>query len=277
MCIIVLKLPGGHVTDDQLRTCYANNPDGAGLMYADLAEKKVIIRKGYFDVDKFIDMWHGVEKKLKNSATPVVLHFRISTGGKLDKNNCHPHRIAEDLAFVHNGILWSAGAKSLTSDTVQFRDAFLMDMHASDLTRRTGMMALMEYAIGGSNKMVFLNGRGKYDILNERSGYWSEDKLCWYSNSSYKPKVCPTCGGKMGKYYAETYGICHKCAFEQHRSDGLFNYIRHDNKLDDDVGPGVKPRCKRCGYELKLEDEIECGYCLSCWTYTNLIADEGKA
>jgi hypothetical protein len=145
-------------------------------------EGKVLIQKGFFAFKEFWASWEKTHARIGDS-TPVVFHFRISTSGRLDKTNCHPHRIAGDLAFVHNGVLFSVDKKSKVSDTIIYRDRYLHGLTGKDLEKR-GVFRLIANHIGRGNKFVFLNGAGKYVICNESAGVW--DDGLWYSNSTYK-------------------------------------------------------------------------------------------
>ena len=51
MCIIVVKPSSVVVSRSILENCFANNPDGAGYMFAN--EGKVLIKKGFFDFGEF--------------------------------------------------------------------------------------------------------------------------------------------------------------------------------------------------------------------------------
>lgn len=183
MCIIVVKPAGKTVSREILETCFENNDDGAGYMFA--CEGKTLIKKGFFTFDDFWACWEKTRRIIGDNC-PVVFHFRISTGGNLDKTNCHPHRISKDLAFVHNGILFSVKKDSRVSDTIIYRDRYLRDFTGAMLAKR-GLLDLVARDIGEHNKFVFLNGRGEYAICNESSGVWVEG--IWYSNSTYRPSV----------------------------------------------------------------------------------------
>ena len=52
MCIAILKTKDGVITDQQLRNCFQNNNDGAGIAYT--VNKHIIVRKGIFNEDEFI-------------------------------------------------------------------------------------------------------------------------------------------------------------------------------------------------------------------------------
>ena len=118
MCVIVYKPSGVKApTQADLHNCFLNNPDGAGYMLP--INNKVVIRKGFMTYEDF-------EKDIKNTIkvnnldpidTPIVMHFRISTQGGVNKALCHPYPICENydemrkleskcnLGLAHNGII----------------------------------------------------------------------------------------------------------------------------------------------------------------------------
>ncbi len=217
-----------------------NNDDGAGYMYP--CEGKTLIQKGFFTFKEFWASWEKAHARIGDAA-PVVFHFRISTSGHLDKTNCHPHRIAADLAFAHNGVLFSVDKKSKVSDTIIYRDRYLHGLMGGDLVNR-GIFRLIANHIGRGNKFVFLNGVGKYVICNESSGAW--DDGLWYSNATYKyrstlyapdfPDVatgiwdrewddfppegyCLECGEPLKGAIEENLGTCNLCGSEMYGPD----------------------------------------------------------
>lgn len=239
MCIIAYKPAGKAITKKTFRTCFENNPDGAGFMLP--CEEKVLIRKGYFTFDAF---WGAWEKTLKvhGDGLPVVFHFRIATAGLVDKTNCHPHRIKQDLAFVHNGILSCVEVpkKSRKSDTILYRDMYLRDLCSHDVGEDS-LFQLIGDHIGLYNKFVFMNGAGDVAFANEACGVW--DNGVWYSNAGYLPKFtvfpkggygklsddsdwwdvwrnCEFCGKELDSPEEQAEGLCHCCMAHEEEQYG---------------------------------------------------------
>ncbi len=232
MCIIVVKPAGKTVDRAILENCFANNDDGTGYMFP--CEGKVLIQKGFFTFKEFWASWEKAHARIGDSM-PVVFHFRISTSGHLDKTNCHPHRIAADLAFVHNGILFSVDKKSKVSDTIIYRDRFLSGLVGENLKNKA-LFRLIANHIGRGNKFVFLNGTGKYVICNESSGAW--DNGLWYSNATYKHRTTLCTPGFLD------------------RQSWFW-----DEEWDEFPPEGY---CLECGEPLKGELENELGTCDLC-------------
>ena len=222
MCIIAYKPAGTDIEKEVLQECFSRNPDGAGFMYPKASE--VMIQKGFFDFESFWKAWHKTEKTYGDSI-PYVLHFRISTAGRINYKNSHPHRISPDLAFVHNGILRiNVPKKSKISDTVIYRDKFLVDATPDIVDSQTFQRILGDH-IGIQNKFVFMDGHGRVSIINESQGHWYNG--IWFSNYSYKPATIKISDLSMLKDLAYPY-------------------------------------CDICGKELITEDEIADGLCAAC-------------
>ncbi len=218
MCIIVFKPQKTPVDIDTLRICFENNPDGAGYMFP--CEGKLLIKKGFFTFDDLRSAW-GNFLRVHGDKLPVVFHFRIATAGRIDKTNCHPHRIARDLGFVHNGILSCVKVPkhSKLSDTIIYRDRYLGNLAGKSLHNANLFESISDH-IGPGNKFAFMNARGEVIICNEDQGLW-EDGL-WFSNTSFRDRslpfsffsadvMCEYCGKALETSEELVEGVCQEC------------------------------------------------------------------
>lgn len=179
MCIIIYKkekalLPSYEI----LKKCFIKNSDGAGFCYVDNNDK-IKIEKGFFDFDIFYNRLLDVQNDKH-----LLIHMRIATGGLLDKRNCHPFKINNNLCFAHNGVLDSEIAKSnqVFSDTFTFNEILKsFNFKLKELNSRYFKHLLLQQI--QSNKIVFFENK-KAIILNEELGFW-EDGV-WFSNKCYK-------------------------------------------------------------------------------------------
>lgn len=179
MCIAIVKTKEGTITDLQLKNCFTRNKDGAGFAYP--KDGEVVIEKGFFNFDAFLKRYREVEKECDNN---MLIHFRISTAGLVDKANCHPHRINNKLVMIHNGVLHIDVPKnSKVSDTVLYCKRYLKQL-PKGFTHNDVIMEFMAEHIGDYNKFCFLDSTGYYRIVNEDAGKWVDG--VWYSNESYK-------------------------------------------------------------------------------------------
>ena len=180
MCLAIAKQAGILPNWKYLETGFKKNPDGAGFAIA--RRGRVEIHKGFFTFSAFRQAFEPFAKRA------AAIHFRYATHGKVDQRNCHPFSIVHGkLAMIHNGVLNICTKSDPTwSDTYHYAESVLRPLARCDIAfaRRPHMKFLGEAAIG-SNKMVFLDSRGRFTIWNEKMGV--RDGNVWYSNTGYKP------------------------------------------------------------------------------------------
>lgn len=182
MCIIVFKPKKIELPSDEiLKTCFINNPNGAGYMYR--RGKMVHYHKGFMDVDKFLESLHSnVTKK-----DDVCMHFRIATHGTVRPENTHPFPITSEKAqlhqlsgivnraLCHNGILTGYGIpKSDISDS-----GFFAKMLYPASTEQQ-IKAILDRHNTTSKFFVMT---GKFSII---SGVFTVVDKCHYSNRTYQ-------------------------------------------------------------------------------------------
>lgn len=161
-------------------------------MYTDL-DGILQIEKPFFMFNKFWDAYNRIQQN-RLSKGDMVIHFRITTSGKEDKLNTHPHRIDENIGFVHNGILDIDQRSAKESDTVTLKKYILQ--HLPDMFLSYPGINEMLHAISDGSKLVFLDARmACAQVIHEAEGYW--DNEIWYSNNSYK---------YTNRVYTYTYG-----------------------------------------------------------------------
>lgn len=175
MCIAILNR-SGIISKETFITCYENNPDSMGFVYA--KRGKLYIKKELEDVEKFHAMY---EKVRKNFDGLIAIHFRIGTSGKIDLENCHPFLVNSKLALVHNGILDCVSSNKTHCDTWHFAD--LLKKIGTEPLKHKEFREFLAKVISPS-KMVFLTSTGRAYILNFDKGINTKDN--WYSNNTYK-------------------------------------------------------------------------------------------
>ena len=151
--------------NDTLRTMWNVNSDGAGFMYVE--KGAVRIEKGFMKYKNFIKALEKVGARLDLTATPVVMHFRITTHGGTRPENTHPFPITEslgalkklksttDVGVAHNGIIPITPRKGI-SDTMEYVLSQLAPLKKALPTfyKNKYAMQLIENAI--DSKMAFL-------------------------------------------------------------------------------------------------------------------------
>jgi hypothetical protein len=179
MCLAIFKPAGKEIPEDHLKEGWRHNPHGAGFAYTQSGLVK--IAKGFMSYGKFLKAY---KKRVRKSASALV-HFRWATVGAKTHANCHPFRLSESHAMIHNGHLSGIAIKNGGSDTNNFAKRILgpiVRQHPNFIHTTHGRK-IVNLAIG-SSKVVVLTGTGASVIFNEHKGVW-DDKI-WYSNDQYK-------------------------------------------------------------------------------------------
>lgn len=176
MCIAILNTKkGGRLPKIQIKNSWDNNDMGSGILWCQNGELNVF--KSY-DYDEYVDKYNEIRDN--TAIGNIVLHFRIATSGYNGEHNLHPFLINKDLGFVHNGVIRGLGNKTL-SDTYEFNDMLKKYKH-NFLRCEVSKFFISEYI--GYSKLIFLDSKDGYTIINEELGKW--DSSNWYSNDSYK-------------------------------------------------------------------------------------------
>lgn len=209
MCIIISKEKGVKLPSKKtLKTCFEHNPDGAGLMY--VKNNQVIIDKGYMKFEDFYKRIKGLKREFNSDLTDkaLVMHFRIGTHGKNDKETTHPFPITSsveelrktktttNVGVAHNGIISNYGYYELLSDTQAFIKDFISVFRELDkkFYKNKSVMKLIESK--AASKLCFLDNKENIYYI----GAFVEDNGVKYSNTSYKPYVYFS-GGMFDDYY----------------------------------------------------------------------------
>lgn len=212
MCILVYQPADKRISEAMLADFHDHNPDGFGLMFAEdgkLYTLKSVPEAGQSEEDhckKVIDLYnqHAIGRE-------CLIHFRMRTHGDIDDANCHPYRVTDEVALMHNGVLSSSNPVDKSkSDTWHFIEYVLRPVLDSqpDLISNPEWVDFMSGLIGTSNKFGIMNSQGKICIVNQDSGVWHDG--LWLSNTyawtttkfGYKPKH--TYGYGYGYGYGST-------------------------------------------------------------------------
>lgn len=232
MCIAILKPKDKTISKEILEACHSRNKDGIGFAYVN--NGKVIIKK-FMDFDKFYKEYLDVE-----GISNMLIHFRIATHGNVEVNNCHPFKLNDRMALIHNGIISGYGSKTDNKvDTQDFIDKVIGKI-SYKMWKNPSYRELVGDAIGYS-KFCILDNQDNYYIINEKKGSWVDG--IWYSNDSYKPR-------KKEVVIAPA---------KKSEQKSLFNYIT---------------RCQKCGKIVKTNSwwQDDCPKCkgkLECIGYIN--------
>ena len=226
MCILICKEKNVELpSKKRLEICFENNSDGCGFMFT--RDNKLIIEKGFMDFDNFYKRLMEVDKELNLYEQNVILHFRISTSGKICGNLTHGYVVTDDynkmketyveleegIAMSHNGILPSKYIPSKEiqnkhniNDTMKFIHDVVYPLVQLDKYSvfKPFYQDMLEKEIG-TNKLAFLNSNGEVAkvgkfILGDDGVYYSNDTYqeVWWSSYSTSSTV-------SGSYYYGNY------------------------------------------------------------------------
>jgi len=183
-------------THGMLSDIYTSNPDGIGIMYSTTKGLKVtkVLPKSVADATQFIS-------KLPNDDRELAIHFRWTTHGHTNMENCHPYDVVKGyVAMMHNGVLHTGNAADKAkSDTWHFINDYLASPVAEHppLVHNDKFLDMIAEFIG-DNRFVFMDGEGKMSHVNydqgvEHDGMWFSNTYAWkpsrlipHYQSSYK-------------------------------------------------------------------------------------------
>lgn len=205
MCIAICKPSGVKIAKRILKACFKSNPDGAGFAYASPEQGKVILTKGFFSFRSFWEHYREIDPENRS----VLIHFRVSTSGKIDSVNCHPWRIDEKHAMIHNGMLTSRFPTLKSeeySDTGLFTHTILkpLFLQSQNAWKTEAFEWMLEEAIGGGNKIAIMDHTGEFKIFNKHLG--ENEHGAWFSNKTYKEeRVRNKTTSKSSNFYSKSF------------------------------------------------------------------------
>lgn len=270
MCVIVHKERGIEVPNSEvLKKCFTRNPDGSGILLHRKGTKTCEIHKGFMKFDDF-------EKALKDlnvtKDDDLVMHFRITTSGGTNPENCHPFPISREVsdlkavrmnaarAFVHNGVLGTGDEKIKISDTQVFVKDVMSRDEISNHLENEEVQKIIEELAGTGNK--FFVADAEKDIF-QRFGNWTEDKDCgcWFSNSYWKNSYSYSTGKSWSGYSSGKKGnTCNRYNYDDYYDyDYRYNY---NKPAPPDVNTILCPYCdKKMDKLLEGTDYFICPDC----------------
>lgn len=246
MCIAIYKTKGGKISQDRLAEASLANPDGFGVLFRDMADGSLWSLKTIEPID---DLFTDDIKANQE----LILHFRTASSGAIGQKYCHPIFVNKDLAFVQNGNYPElAEGNDDKTDVQRFNEQVLQKLPKDFLHIFETRLALEKYNRESFSKMIFMDARGRVDLINEQAGEWRDG--CWYSNGGIENY---TGYGYSGAYYYQAGEIRHKGGLQ---SVMMFSEERR-KKYD---------KCQRCqGWFLMAE--LKNGRCRGCMTFEELL------
>lgn len=178
MCVAIVN-NNGLISEQTFIDCDAGNHDGAGLAWVE--NGKLETYQCMEDVKSFYEIYKCVREV---STSPVLIHFRYATSGKVDEDNTHPFSVNDELCFIHNGVMHEVDIINKNySDTWHFNE--MLKSMPGGFLESEGIRDLIRVFIG-SDKLAFLDSKGNLTIINEQLGAY-DDSGNWFSNTFYLP------------------------------------------------------------------------------------------
>lgn len=204
MCIIAAKPAGVPMPSaDTIRNMWEGNPDGAGFMYPSVVQGKkgkpkavVQVEKGFMTLTHFTSALEKLAETVDLTATPIVMHFRITTHGGTCPELTHPFpvtssrgalrklRATAPVGVAHNGIIHSVTPAKDMSDTSEYVATQLAPLSKAlpKFWENPHALELIKNGIG--SKMAILSASGALTTI----GDFNEHDGVMYSNYSYEPR-----------------------------------------------------------------------------------------
>jgi predicted glutamine amidotransferase len=191
MCIICVspkRVRQPNVTT--IRRMFQNNPDGAGYMVA--RDGKVIISKGFMNVDEYIE---AIRAEHFTAKDPVVYHFRISTQAGVNPQMTHPFPLSNRIEHMkvldvecscgvaHNGIIRLTTDRNNReySDTALFIANYLSLIIREPGDLKDERVLTLIHRLAGS-KLAIMDGDGYIATVGE----YINQKGLLFSNTSFE-------------------------------------------------------------------------------------------
>ena len=168
------------MSNKSINNSWNRNEDGSGYAFI---KDGVIQTKKYLELKDFKKSYNQDFKKYGHNSK-FLIHFRYATHGVNDLSNVHPFKVNSSMVFGHNGVINTVRDDKKLSDTRVFNVDILQKLNSNFFYCDTTLELISEY-IGGS-KLVFLNSKNEFKIVNEADGHWNKKGSIWYSNDSYK-------------------------------------------------------------------------------------------
>ena len=191
MCIICVspkRVRQPNVTT--IRRMFQNNPDGAGYMVA--RDGKVIISKGFMNVDEYIE---AIRAEHFTAKDPVVYHFRISTQAGVNPEMTHPFPLSNRIEHMkvldvecpcgvaHNGVIrLTADPRNREySDTALFIANYLSLIIREPSDLKDERVLKLIHRLAGS-KLAIMDADGYIATVGE----YINQKGLLFSNASFE-------------------------------------------------------------------------------------------
>tara|TARA_Y100000401_G_scaffold73348_1_gene59356 strand:- start:23306 stop:24097 length:792 start_codon:yes stop_codon:yes gene_type:complete len=182
MCLLIITKENSRISNKSIKNAWSRNSDGGGYTFIN---KGKLETKKYLDLKSFKQSYNNDFKK-HGAASKFLIHFRYATHGVNDISNVHPFNVSDSLAFAHNGVINAVADDDKLSDTRVFNRDILQRLENGFLNSQPVLDLMSEFI--GHSKLVFLDNKNNFTIVNAELGHWNAKQSIWYSNDSYKKR-----------------------------------------------------------------------------------------
>ena len=183
MCIAIYQPRNVCLSDEELRTAWSNNPDGAGFAY--VSDGRIVTYRT-MHLRKLMRAYRDAVAN-HGASSHMMVHFRLATHGTTTIDNVHPFAQDAHTMIVHNGILPTPTIADGRSDTATFVQDYLPRLGATWFDDERLHHMVSEYCAGSKLIVMTTNPDANYGayIINERTGHWDHRGM-WFSNRSHE-------------------------------------------------------------------------------------------
>lgn len=171
MCILIVKPPNVEFPsnwEEICVNCHNVNDDGVGYATKSGAFKSVATTPREFA---------RLTKAQIKPEEYAIIHFRWSTGGKTNTENCHPFKLSDGTYFAHNGVI-----EEFFPSTDTKSDTSVLSESVANFDE---LYEVCNQIAGFGNKFaMFHPDHDDVTVVGWEHGHWHQDM--WFSNRSYE-------------------------------------------------------------------------------------------
>jgi len=190
MCLIYYRNTDKHDAApnwDALERAWKTNNDGTGVAWYNGKRWR-----SWKDVSA---PWKTVRKMIAKhqNAKRLIVHFRWTTHGLTNTENCHPFTIGKGIIYAHNGTFAGVREKEGKSDTRRVSEVLKSAIDSGCSIRTAFNIAKM---LGDGNRQIITTPNGGI----YRAGSWTERAEGMYSNTNCLYTYCQKTTYKQTTY-----------------------------------------------------------------------------
>jgi hypothetical protein len=182
MCIIAIA-EKRKLTVEEFKTCWTNNPDGAGFAWYD-KKGNLIVSKGFMKIKEALSFYETLP-------LPHVAHFRVGTSGNVCPELTHPFIVSKESEIVLSGkverVLFHNG---VVSDWKNYMVQIAL-VDGKMLTGKINDSRVIASLVSRIGEDILDHLGSKWVTMDKENmtyygGDWEKEKGVLFSNTTYK-------------------------------------------------------------------------------------------